>query len=45
MAIDAKGHHDNRLAIEHYTHQAPELVGTLTKQFIGVLGDGSKREG
>ncbi len=36
------GHHDNQLTLEHYTHLVPELMGSLTKQFIGVLGDGSK---
>ncbi len=39
------GHHDNQLTLEHYTHLVPELMGSLTKQFIGVLGDDSGKSG
>jgi integrase len=39
------GHHDNQLTLEHYTHLVPELMGSLTKQFIGYLGNDSKQSG
>ena len=32
------GHHDASITLEHYTHIVPELMGRLTKPFIGTLG-------
>jgi integrase len=32
------GHHDQSITLEHYTHLVPELMGSLTKQFIAYLG-------
>jgi len=32
------GHHDQSITLEHYSHLVPDLMGTLTKQFISYLG-------
>lgn len=32
------GHHDLSMTLEHYSHLVPELMGSLTKRFMGYLG-------
>lgn len=32
------GHHDQSMTLEHYSHLVPELMGSLTKRFMGYLG-------
>lgn len=34
------GHHDLSMTLEHYSHLVPELMGSLTKRFMGYLGGG-----